>query len=277
MTLRYDLHSHSTRSDGLFAPADVVRRAAQRGVDVFALTDHDEVAGIPEAQAAAVGAGITLVCGAELSVSFEDQTIHVIALRIEPDNEALTDGLAAIRSGRDSRARRIGESLARAGIGGAYEGACKYVTNERLVSRTHFARWLIEVGHVRDIKEAFRRFLTPGKPGYVRHEWATLAQAVGWIHGAGGQAVIAHPGRYKLTATGMRGLLGEFTELGGNAIEVLSPSHSHAQSTQFASLARAYGLKGSMGSDWHGPGESHLDLGDLPGLPAGVTPVWADW
>lgn len=277
MTFRYDLHSHSTRSDGLFAPADVVRRAAQRGVEVFALTDHDEVAGIAEARAAAAEAGITFICGSELSVSVDDQTVHVVALGIDPDNAALVDGLAAVRAGRDSRARRMAESLARAGLGGAYEGARKYVTSERLISRTHFARWLVEAGHVRDVKEAFSRFLTRGNPGYVRHEWATLEQAVGWIRGAGGQAVIAHPGRYKLSGSAMRRLLADFADLGGDAIEVLSPSHTSAQSAQYAGLARAYGLKASMGSDWHGPGESHVDLGDLAALPAGVTPVWASW
>lgn len=277
MTLRYDLHAHSTASDGLLAPAQVVQRAARRGVDVLALTDHDEVAGLAEARAAAAEAGIAFVCGAELSVSLDEQTVHVVALGIDPEDAALAGGLEEIRTGRDTRARRIAESLARAGVGGAYEGARKYVTSERLVSRTHFARWLVEAGYVRDVKEAFSRFLTRGNPGYVRHAWATLPQAVGWIHGAGGQAVIAHPGRYKLGETGTRRLLGEFADLGGDAIEVLSSSHSSAQNAHFAGLARAFGLKASVGSDWHGPGESAFDLGDMSALPAGVVPVWATW
>jgi predicted metal-dependent phosphoesterase TrpH len=274
---RYDLHCHSTWSDGLLPPADVVHRAAQRGVDVLALTDHDDVGGLHAAAAAAADAGIELCPGAELSVSWESHTVHVIALQIDAANAVLTQGLASIRSGRDTRARRMGESLAAAGIPGAYDGARKYVTNERLISRTHFARFLVEAGHVRETRDVFKRYLTPGKPGYVPHAWATLPQAIDWIHAAGGQAVVAHPGRYRVTATGMRRLLGEFKDAGGDAIEVLSSSHTPAQFAEYASYCRVFGFLASCGSDYHGPGESWLDLGDLPPLPAGVTPVWAQW
>jgi predicted metal-dependent phosphoesterase TrpH len=274
---RYDLHSHSTWSDGLLAPADVVARAAARGVDFLALTDHDETGGLAEAALAARETGLTLVPGAELSVSWESHTVHVIALQIDPANPVLSTGLTAIRSGRDSRAHRIAEGLAKVGIPDAYEGARRFVTSERLISRTHFARFLVEAGVVKDTKDCFKRYLTPGKPGYVSHVWATLPQAVEWIHAAGGQAVVAHPGRYKVTATGMRRLLDEFTDAGGDGIEVLSSSHTPAQFAEYAGYARAYGLLASCGSDYHGPGESWLDLGDLPPLPAGVTPVWSRW
>jgi hypothetical protein len=274
---RYDLHCHSTHSDGLLSPADLVARAAARGVGVLALTDHDELSGLGEARAAAADAGIRFVCGSELSVSWERHTIHVVALGIDPGAPAIGAGLAAIRTGRSARARRMAESLAAAGIRGAYEGAMKYVTSERLVSRTHFARFLVEAGHVRDVRNVFRRYLTPGKPGYVVHEWATLPQAIGWIHDAGGQAVLAHPGRYSVTKTGMRRLLGDFRDAGGDAIEVVSSSHTHAQCAEFAAYARVFGLLASGGSDYHGPGESWMDLGDLPELPAGVVPVWKDW
>jgi hypothetical protein len=275
--MRYDLHCHSTRSDGLLSPAEVVRRAAARGVDVLALTDHDETAGLDEARAAADAAGIALVTGAELSVSWEDITIHIVALCFDPAHEMLLGGLAQIRSGRDGRARRIAESLTSAGIPGAYEGARRYVTSERLISRTHFARFLVEAGHVAAMKDVFSRYLTPGRPGFVAHAWASLDDAIGWIHAAGGQAVLAHPGRYKVTSIGLSRLLGEFRDLGGDAVEVLSPSHQAAQVAQFASLARTYGLAASTGSDYHGPGESWLDLGDLPPLPFGVDPVWKRW
>jgi predicted metal-dependent phosphoesterase TrpH len=274
---RYDLHCHSTHSDGLLTPAAVVARAAARGVDVLALTDHDELSGLAEARCAASEAGIELVCGAELSVSWNDNTLHVVALGIDPKNPRLTEGLDAIRIGRSARARRIGDALAAAGIEGAYEGAMKYVTSERLVSRTHFARYLVEAGYARETKDVFKRYLTRGNPGYVAHPWATLSQAVGWIHAAGGQAVIAHPGRYKINATGMRGLLAEFRDIGGDAIEVLSPSHTPAQYTEFATYSRVFELRGSCGSDWHGPGESWMDFGDLPEMPTGVVPVWKDW
>src|SRR5438876_3533660 len=191
--LRYDLHSHSTHSDGLLTPTELVRRAAQRGVDVLALTDHDELSGLAAARAAASEAGLRLIDGAELSVSWRGVTLHVLALRIDPECPALRLGLAAIREGRSGRARRIGDALAAAGIPGAYEGAMKYVTSERLISRTHFARFLVETGHARETKECFKRFLVSGMPGHVEHEWATMTEALGWVHEAGGQAVLAHP------------------------------------------------------------------------------------
>lgn len=274
---RYDLHCHSTHSDGLLSPTAVVRRASARGVAFLALTDHDDTGGLVEAAAAARDTALTLVPGAELSVSWGSHTLHVVALRIDADDPALAAGLAGIRSGRDSRAHRMSDALAEAGIPGAYEGARRYVTSERLISRTHFARYLVEAGYVKETKEVFKRYLTPGKPGYVEHPWATLAEAVGWIHGAGGQAVLAHPGRYRVTESGMRDLLSEFRDRGGDGIEVLSGAHTQAQIAQFASHARNFGLLASSGSDYHGPGESYVDLGDLPELPAGVTPVWSRW
>jgi predicted metal-dependent phosphoesterase TrpH len=276
VTLRYDLHCHSTYSDGLLPPADVVRRARARGVDVLALTDHDETSGLAEARTAAHEAGVRLIDGAELSVSWRDITLHVVALGIDPDCVELSEGLKTIRSGRMQRAQRMGEELASAGIAGAYAGAMKFVTSARLISRTHFARFLVEGGHARDTRDCFRRYLVRGKPGYVAHQWATLTQAIGWIHAAGGQAVLAHPGRYQVNGK-TRELLTEFRDAGGDAIEVLSASHTPAQYTEYARYARVFGLLASSGSDFHGPGESWADLGDMPPLPAGVTPVWKDW
>ncbi len=275
--LRYDLHCHSTRSDGLLPPAEVVRRAAARGVDVLALTDHDDIAGLAEAQEASRGTPLALVCGAELSVSWEDLTIHVIGLRVDPAHTGLRDGLAIIRSGREGRARRIAKALEAAGIPGAWEGALRHVTSERLISRTHFARFLVEAGHARDTSEVFKRYLAPGQPGHVEHAWATPNDAIAWIHAAGGDAVLAHPGRYNVTPAGMRRLLENFHDAGGDAIEVLSPSHTAAQVVEFATHSRRFGFRGSTGSDFHGPGEGRFDLGDLPSMPAGVVPVWQDW
>ncbi len=275
--LRYDLHAHSTYSDGLLAPAAVVARAAARGVDTLALTDHDDTGGLAEAAEAARAAGIAFVPGAELSVSWETHTIHVLGLMIDAGNRVLDEGLASIRSGRDARARSMGESLARAGIPGAYDGARRFVTSDRLISRSHFARYLVEAGHARETKDVFKRYLTKGKPGYVEHAWATLPQAVAWIHAAGGLAVIAHPGRYNVTATGMRRLLTQFCDAGGDGIEVVSSSHTADQFTEYATYARAFGLLASTGSDYHGPGESYMDLGTMPPLPYGVTPVWTRW
>lgn len=274
---RYDLHSHSTHSDGLLTPPELVRRAAERGVHVLALTDHDELSGLVEAETEARASRLTLVAGAEISVTWRDLTVHVLGLRLDPTCAELRDGLGAIRAGRAERARRIGASLAEAGIPDAYEGALAFVTSERLVSRTHFARFLVETGHVREVKEVFKRYLARGKPGYVEHAWAALPDSIGWIHAAGGRAVLAHPGRYKLSTDALRELLAEFRDVGGDGLEILSPSHRADQVADFAAHARRLGLFASSGSDYHGPGESYVDLGDMPELPSGVTPVWHDW
>jgi predicted metal-dependent phosphoesterase TrpH len=273
----YDLHCHSTHSDGVLTPGAVVARAAANGVDVLALTDHDEIGGVAEAAEAAAAAGINLVPGTELSVTWGSTTLHIVGLGIDPANPVLTEGLATNRAGRTMRARQMADSLAAVGIGGAFEGAMKFVTSERLVSRTHFGRFLVEGGHARDMKDVFRRYLTRGKPGYVPHKWAALSEAVDWIRAAGGQAIVAHPGRYDVTATRIRALLSEFRDLGGEGIEVLSPAHTPAQCTEFAAHARAFNLKGSCGSDWHAPAESRIDLGHLPEMPHGVDPIWKDW
>jgi hypothetical protein len=271
---RVDLHCHSTVSDGLLEPAAVVRRAAEQGVSMLALTDHDDVAGLDAAAAAAAELGMVLVPGVEISVTWRNHTIHVVGLGIDAGNAALCRGLEALRCGRGERARRIAESLARAGIPGAFEGALRIAGSPRLLSRTHFARFLAEQGHARDVKRVFRRFLVKGRPGHVPHQWAGLEQALGWIRGAGGSAVLAHPGRYDIGTANLRALLAEFKDLGGAAIEVVSGSHGPQQHAEFARHAAAFGLLASAGSDFHGPGESHLEPGRLPELPAGCRAVW---
>jgi len=274
---RYDLHCHSTISDGTLSPSAVVERAAARGVGVLALTDHDEIAGLAEARLAADRAGLKFIDGTELSVSWREHTLHVLGLGIDPDCPSLVEGMRAIRSGRLGRARLMGEALERAGIPGAFEGASRFAANEQLLSRTHFARFLVEGGHLRDVREVFKRYLTPGKPGYVEHVWASMADAIGWIHGAGGQAVLAHPGRYKINRTGMQALLAEFKDRGGDGIEVLTSSHTNAQFAEYATYALRFGFLASCGSDYHGPGESWMDFGDLPPMPPGLTPIWQAW
>lgn len=275
--MHYDLHCHSTASDGRLAPAEVVARAAAQGVDVLALTDHDETAGIAEARSAAREHGIAVIAGTEISASWERHTVHVVGLNIDPEFRDLVTGLESIRSGRSQRARRIADRLAECGIRGAYEGALQYVTNESLVSRTHFARYLVEAGYVRDMKTVFERYMTPGKPGFVAHVWPSLAQAIDWIHAAGGVAVLAHPARYPLTRTALRRLLSQFRDLSGDAIEVLSGSHTRADADEIATLARVFGLLASTGSDFHAPDESYVDLGGLPALSGGAAPVWERW
>lgn len=271
-----DLHSHSTVSDGTLTPAQLVAHAAQRGVRVLALTDHDDVAGLAEAAEAAAQQGVALVNGVEISVSWHGRTLHVVGLRIAPGDPALTDGLSAIRAGRFHRAEGMAASLEKGGIPGSLEGARRYASRG-IISRTHFARFLVERGHARDVGAVFRKFLVKGKPGYVEHRWAALEDAVNWIRGSGGVAVLAHPGRYDLGRTNMAALLAEFRELGGGAVEVVTGSHTPDQYQHFARLAWQFGLQSSMGSDYHGPGHGYLEMGRLPDLPANCTPVWLDW
>ena len=270
-----DMHCHSTISDGLLSPAEVVRRAHGNGVDLLALTDHDELGGLAEARRTADELGMGFIDGVEISVSWgDDTTVHIVALNIDPDDASLAGGLAQVRSGRDSRAMEMAAELAKVGIHGAYEGALRYAGNPALISRAHFARHIVEQGLVRDVKSVFDHWLAKGKPGYVEHSWATLEQALGWIRGAGGVAVLAHPGRYRLSGKALRVLLGEFKEQGGAAIEVLSGAHSAQQVSEFARLAREFKFAASRASDFHGPGESWIDLGRLPQLPDKLTPVW---
>jgi predicted metal-dependent phosphoesterase TrpH len=272
-----DLHCHSYMSDGVLAPAALVRRAHANGVQIHALTDHDEVGGIAEAAAEAARCGMQFVAGVEVSVTWGGETIHIVGLRVDTADDRLTSGLSRTRAGRDSRAREMAEDLERAGVPGAYEGALRYVGNPALISRTHFARHIVEQGVCADVGEVFQRFLVEGKPGFVPHRWARLAEAVEWIREAGGIAVLAHPGRYRLGATGLWALMSEFRESGGEGIEVLSSSHTREQYRQFAQHAREFGFRASRGSDFHAPGESRVELGQLPELPADVVPVWHDW
>jgi predicted metal-dependent phosphoesterase TrpH len=273
---RVDLHSHSTISDGLLTPSELVRYAASQGVNTLALTDHDDIAGLDEARQEANKYDIQLVNGVEISVTWRKRTLHIVGLRVDPEYPELASGLSKLREGRIERARRIANELSKVGIHGSYEGAREYAS-ERIISRTHFARFLVEKGHAKDIKSVFKKYLVKGKPGYVTHHWATLEEAVSWIRESGGVAVIAHPGRYELGKTLINELFTEFKLLGGTAIEVISGSHGPGQSGMFADYARQFGLLSSRGSDYHGPNHSFYDMGKLPELPASCTPVWHDW
>lgn len=275
--LNVDLHCHSTVSDGALAPAEVAARARANGVDVWALTDHDEIGGIPDAREAARALGMRYVTGVEISVTWAAQTVHIVGLRFDETNEDLRHGLAHTRSGRERRARDMAAQLAEVGIADAFEGALKYVGNPDLISRTHFARYLVECGVCKDIGDVFRNYLTDGKPGYVPHRWATLKEAVNWIRGAGGIAVVAHPGRYDFNDLELDIFLSEFKRLGGVGMEVVTGSHTVEEYSRFAMLAKHYGLLASRGSDFHAPDESYTELGTLPPLPPSVTPVWHDW
>lgn len=272
----YDMHTHSLRSDGTLTPSELVERAHAAGVRVLALTDHDVTDGIAEAQSAADRLGIKLIAGVEISVTWQNQTLHIVGLNICPDQPELQQGLSGLREFRQWRAEEIGRRLQKKRIEGAYEGAAR-LAKGTIISRTHFARFLVDEGYVRGPQQAFRQFLSRGKPGHVPGRWATLAEAVQWIVSAGGEAVVAHPARYKLSAGKLRQLLGEFRECGGTAIEVISGSHTPDANRHFAGIATEHGFLASAGSDYHGPEKTWMDLGRLPALPDGCIPVWQDW
>lgn len=277
--LDIDLHCHSTVSDGTLTPREVVERASLRGVKVLALTDHDDIAGLDEARGAAQLHDMKFINGVEISVTWRKHTLHVVGLGIDPANKSLQEGLQRVRSGRIERARKMGDELAKVGIGGVFQGALKYATNPNMIGRTHFARFLVEAGHCKDVKSVFNRFLATGKPGYVLHQWGSLGDAISWIRGSGGVAVLAHPGRYmvgrhSMGKKTMHELLAEFTYLGGGALEVVTGSHTQEQYAEFSRYADEFGLYSSCGSDFHSPNESYRDLGRLPDLPLICRPVW---
>lgn len=272
--LNADLHCHSVVSDGTLEPEVLAARARANGVALWALTDHDEVGGQHRAIRAAADCGLPYLTGTEISVTFAGCTVHIVGLGFDPDDAGLRAGLQATRDGRLQRAHEIAAGLAQAGIPGAFEGALRYVGNPDLISRTHFARHLVDSGVCQDTQEVFRRFLVEGKPGFVPHRWARLGDAVRWITQAGGEAVIAHPARYRLTPNEEYALFSEFKAHGGRAVEVVTGSHSPEEYVRYADMAQEFGLMASRGSDFHSPEESRVDLGTLPALPAHLTPVW---
>ncbi|WP_273149910.1 PHP domain-containing protein [Methylophaga thiooxydans] len=273
---QYDLHTHSTASDGSLTPTQLVERASQQGVTHLALTDHDGTEGIEEAKRIANKAGIALIPGVEISVSWYGATVHIVGLNLDIDNPELQQGLAQLREYRQTRAEAIAQKLEKAGYPGALEGASLYAS-KTMLGRVHFARFLVEKGHAKDMKDVFKRFLVRNKPGYVSGEWATLKQAVEWIVAAGGQAVVAHPARYKMTATKRRKLLREFKSLGGVAIEVASGQQHPEEVRTMAKLAEEFDLLASCGSDFHSPDNSWTELGKMTTLPPFVTPIWNQW
>ncbi|MFZ9252945.1 MAG: 3',5'-nucleoside bisphosphate phosphatase [Hylemonella sp.] len=272
--LNADLHCHSIVSDGTLTPEALAARAAANGVELWALTDHDEVGGQHRARAAAHAQGMRYLTGTEISVTFAGQTVHIVGLGFDADDQRLQQGLRQTRGGRAQRAQEMAQGLAQVGIRGAYEGALQFVGNPDLISRTHFARFLVESGVCGDTHEVFRKYLTEGKPGFVPHRWATLRDALSWIQDAGGVAVIAHPARYAFTANEEFALFTEFKSHGGRAVEVMTGSHSSAECVRYAAMAHEFDLAASRGSDFHSPDESHTDLGSLPYLPGELTPVW---
>ncbi len=276
MAAQIDLHCHSTISDGILSPQDLIAHAANSGIKVIALTDHDDVGGLQAAREAATQHGIHFINGVEISATWKKRTLHIVGLKVDAGNIALKTALNKVRIGRDERAKEMAAGLAKVGIMGAYEGANE-IAKQSILTRSHFAQFLVKNGNAKDVKAVFKKFLIKGKPGFVDHQWMSLQEAVELIIGAGGSAVIAHPGRYDLGKTLMLELMHEFRSYGGAAIEVITGSHTPPQYQQFAKIAHQFSLKCSIGSDYHGYGLSHMAMGSVPNLPAGCVPVWDDW
>ena len=272
--LNADLHCHSVISDGTLTPEALAARAHANGVELWALTDHDEIGGQTRAATAAKALGMGYLSGTEISVSFAGRTVHIVGLGFDIHSPGLQNGLQSTRGGWHDRAKDMAAGLAKVGIHGSFEGALTYAGNPDLISRTHFARFLVETGVCKDTHEVFRRFLTEGKPGFVPHRWAALGDAIRWIRDSQGVAVIAHPARYGFSPTEEYALFTEFKNHGGQAVEVVTGSHSAQEAIVYADMAREFDLAASRGSDFHSPDESHTDLGSLPWLPGNLTPVW---
>lgn len=278
MYRNYDLHSHTTASDGSLSPQALVEHAKRCGVDVLAVTDHDVTTGLSDAARAASANQLLFVPGIEISVTWAKQTLHILGLNIDPDCAELQSGLDAIVEFRQWRAEEIARRLEKAGIADSYAGAQQFASGQ-IISRTHFARFLVANGYAKDVRQVFKKFLVNNKPGYVPGNWASLEDVMKWIRLANGIAVIAHPARYRLSASKLRVLFAEFKELGGTSIEVVSGSHSKDEIALMAKYADQFEFYASRGSDYHGPENAYADPSQLPNLPVSCEPVWhaSDW
>lgn len=273
MTETYDLHCHSNASDGALSPTELVQRAHEHGVTSLALTDHDTVVGLSEAQVAATAAGIELIPGIELSTSWQNKCFHIVGLGIDPAYPPLAEATRNLQIMRTERAEKIAEKLEKKRIPGAL-AAVKKAAGDGMITRTHFADFLLSQFHVSTQQEAFDRYLGAGKDAYVATIWAEMELAVNWITGSGGVAVLAHPLRYKLTASWMRRLLAAFKEAGGLGIEVVTGRYNSDEIKLVAGYAKRFELAGSVGSDFHSPANQWVELGRLAPLPENITPVW---
>jgi len=276
MSAKVDLHSHSTASDGALTPRQLVERAQAQGVTHLALTDHDTVAGLEQASATARELGMTLLPGIELSVTWQAHCLHLVGLGIDPDHPALRAGIARLHDIRQQRARKIADKLVKLGFPDLFDEVL-LCAGDGMITRTHFARRLYYRGCVRDLQSAFDCYLAQGKPAYVSVEWASLQEALAWIIGSGGVAVLAHPMRYTLTASKMRQFLTAFKSLGGAGIEVVAGRHNPGDIDSAAQFARQFALVASVGSDFHAPDNPWIELGRLAPLPPGLTPAWHAW
>ena len=273
MSLVYDLHTHTTASDGQLSPKALVIKAKASGIDVLAITDHDTTAGITQAVVEADRQNIKLLVGIELSVSWTDKNFHIVGLNIDPDNGALKESLKNTRDLREQRAIKIGKQLDKHGISNAYHEA-RELAGIHTITRSHFARVLIEQGFAKNSKEVFKKYLIHNKPGYVKTDWIEMETGIKLINESGGLAILAHPMRYNVTASWLRKFLVAFKESGGNGIEVVTGSSNTDEIRTATSYAKRFELTGSAGSDFHGFDNTWIKLGQLAPMPESITPVW---
>ncbi|HAY2095209.1 TPA: 5'-3' exoribonuclease [Escherichia coli] len=273
----YDLHSHTTASDGCLTPEALVHRAVEMRVGTLAITDHDTTAAIAPAreEISRSGLALNLIPGVEISTVWENHEIHIVGLNIDITHPLMCEFLAQQTERRNQRAQLIAERLEKAQIPGALEGA-QQLAQGGAVTRGHFARFLVECGKASSMADVFKKYLARGKTGYVPPQWCTIEQAIDVIHHSGGKAVLAHPGRYNLSAKWLKRLVAHFAEHHGDAMEVAQCQQSPNERTQLATLARQHHLWASQGSDFHQPCP-WIELGRKLWLPAGVEGVWQLW
>lgn len=271
--LKYDLHCHSSFSDGALTPSEVILRAKEQGVTTLALTDHDTVAGLAEAQQAAEQQALDFIPGIELSCLWSNKTFHVLGLNIDPSNAEILTGTQQLQEIRLERAKKIADKLAKNKIPGAF-AAVQVAAGVGMITRPHFANFLLENNHVSSIQNAFDRYLGQGKSAFVNTQWVEMENAIHWINSAGGVAVVAHPMRYKLTASWMRRFLSAFKEMGGQGIEVITARSNPDEIRRTIHFAQQFELYGSVGSDFHTPKNQWVELGRLASLPINIKPVW---
>ena len=271
--MKVDLHNHSYYSDGLFSPSEVIKYADEAGCDLFALTDHDTTDGLFEAKQMADKLSVDLVSGVEISAFWRNMTIHVIGLDIDIDNDILQAGLGHNQQLRKDRAEKIAFELWRVGIKDALEKT-QVLSKKDMLTRTHFAQMLIREGYCKDMKSVFRRYLNGKKPGGVRVEWKNIDEVVGWIHAAGGKAVLAHPFRYRMTQTKIKNMLTDFKEVLGDGIEVVTATSTDEEITLSNKWTEEYKLLSSCGSDYHGWPNQRIQIGCLRDLPNPDNAIW---
>jgi predicted metal-dependent phosphoesterase TrpH len=274
--MKYDLHTHTTESDGKYTPDELITQADIAGIDVLAITDHDTTTGLAKAYQATLNKNISLIPGVELSVCWGNRSFHIVGLKINPENNLLGDNLAEHKQQRELRAIKIGEQLDKCGIPYAYDGA-KQLASDEAITRNHFARFLVNHGYAKNINDVFKRYMVKNKPGYVKTHWINMEDGINLINQSGGTAVLAHPLRYNLTGTWIRKLLTTFKQAGGLSIEIVTGNSTPNEVRIAADYARHFKLSGSVGSDFHGHENNGIHLGSLNKLPRDIAPVWESW